>query len=474
MAINSLGLAAINGFNRFSDVVKDNSANGSYITRAAARNHTIPEDRRMDYFFRDAFMTVITAYFFELCNRTTDAVYKSPKITQVLELNKLAEIYQQELKKKHPDLDLKSVNYRGLDDTLRNRLLKASLKTENFHLLPDLLTHDMQALLAKEPHQLTGDERIRAIQARTLIPHLQRKLHYKQYLEKQLKLPEAKVAEVVKGVETCFKEIEEQLKNKAGLKSDGKKWWQGLANVAQSLKYERRFMRLVDSQGEAMTQAVLHQKFSHLPQATLKLIEDGLRSKWTQLFLKRIDFSAAWPKMTLTLLSNIAYFGIVGNWLDFNVVQPWQKKISEEHGGVKELVAPAYQALIPGIITTAGLSYLPLLKKLGPAARFLITGTTGLAVYCAASYILIMNRLKQVQEKDAAKKAAESPAASTPQPTGMAPIWAPPKIAPSPQVGTLATGASLPSVNVFKPVDPFPPGQNFNLRRQPNNLESTS
>jgi|GEM_PF-6168812 len=437
MAISSItnfinGAAFSSTYTTIAEEFHKNSANGAYFIRSGARVPFTPEDRRLDYFWRDAAMTVVTAYFFELCFRTVDANYKSPLITKTLQLERLAELYKEQLKRQFPgmnDKDLVKINYNGLDHVLNHRLLKPQLKVDNFKLVPGLLEHDLEKLFSKDPATLTGDEQIKAIQARQVVSHLQRRLNYINYLKHEKKLSPQDATKIVEQVESCYKSVEAQLKKEAGFKE----FKNPIVDFYKSTQYEKKLMELLENsalkndridaalknvQGvPEKIRVVINSKVHEF--AVKDLIKDGIDSKFAQAALKRISSSGEWPKLVLSLVTNILYFGIAGNWVDFNIIQPWQKKISDERGGVKELISPAYAAIIPGALTTAALSYVPMISKLGPATRFLIAGTAGMAAYAASSYAFVMARLQNLRkdhpvQKPAAQTQPNKPASANP------------------------------------------------------------
>ena len=82
-------------------------------------------------------------------------------------------------------------------------------------------------------------------------------------------------------------------------------------------------------------------------------------------------------------------------------------------------IAPAYAAIIPGALATVALNYVPMISKLGPATRFLVAGTAGMAAYVASSYALVMARLQnlrnnQPSQKPAAQTQPNKPASANP------------------------------------------------------------
>lgn len=460
MAINSL-------YNLGSQQLLNNSTNLGYIARAGARNSTTPEDRRLDYFWRDAFMTVVTAYFFELCGRTVDANYASPKMTEALKLNKLAEIYKkqiQEMARKSGGGELNTdsmlkINMTGLDKNLHHRFLTQQLKAPNFGLVPELLKQDLNDVLVKSRNELKGDEALKQIQAEVLTSHLQRNLNYQQLLENN-GVPTAFAEKVMKEInEDLFDKVEEKLRslasiekrdNKAGtlhtirnifygILDEGKymkvvhfgdpdkeealkkaiqevvaEKLQGQSNVGVKEYFDKKLASYQAENGceERLKQAKMPAKLKEavdtlhgLPSEAEKFFTEALHARYTQNTLKKIKNSGEWPKLALMLATNIMYFGVVGNWMDFNVIQPFQKKISDERGGVKELIAPAYGAIIPGALTVWGMSKfvipkVPMLAKMGPAMRFMVAGTTGMGAYVASSYGLVMARLANLRAKD--------------------------------------------------------------------------
>jgi hypothetical protein len=459
MAINASIL-----YNQIAPPLLNNSANLSYLARAGARNGTTPEDRRLDYFWRDAFMTVVTAYFFELCGRAVDANYKAPLLTDTLKLNQLAQLYEEQIQQLHKQSGgsklspeaLKKLNYNGLDKFMHHRFMTQQLKTDNFRLVPDLIQHDLRDTLEKSDKKLTGEDQLKNLQAKVLVAHLRRNLNYQQLLEKQ-GIPTPLAEKVMHQVnKEWYQKVEEKLRNQAGIEAhDPIPFVPGFVRkFYQDVKDENKYQAHTNKKSNALDKAineVLDEVLYEMPKgvgvkeyfdralakfksqsscpdslkatempARLKdsgdilhnipadartLLKQAMEARYTQAAIKKVSDSGEWPKLALMLATNIVYFGVIGNWMDFNVIQPWQKKISDERGGVKELIAPAYGAIIPGALTVAGMfkyvmPKVPMLAKMGPAMQFMVAGTTGLGVFVASSYGMVMARLNHLRQHD--------------------------------------------------------------------------
>jgi hypothetical protein len=64
------------------------------VTRGLWRGANVPEDRRMDFLYRDVFMTLVMASIGEFSSRLTDNLFTAPQIAKLLRLRHLTETYQ--------------------------------------------------------------------------------------------------------------------------------------------------------------------------------------------------------------------------------------------------------------------------------------------------------------------------------------------------------------------------------------------
>jgi hypothetical protein len=393
-----------------SQVLNNHGTNLSYGARAAARNGTTPYDRRMDYYFRDLYMSVVTAFAFEAAFRSMDAWYAVPLTTQQLGLNRLANDYKDLIEQRlgqplTPEL-AKKINYDRLPPELHGRLVGSFAKDTSHYLIPELLEADLEKMLDKSA------DPVEKVRAEVLLKQVYKRLNYPQYLEKYEKgLPAQTREEIAKLLRQAETEAKDALAQQAKQSAQNAK---GLSGKLRSFASKAHLEKPEEILEKLISQETL------TPEGQ-KLVQQGWESGLARMAMAQVRKSASWPKLVFNLMVNIVYFGIVGNWFDLHVLQPWQKKISEERGGVHELIGPAYAGLIPGgvafglLMSNKAAAKLGLAKagltRLTPAVRFLVAGTLGLVTYTASSYGLVMHRLQKLRK--------EKPVYKPSMPTGM-------------------------------------------------------
>lgn len=170
----AVGLLSIYG----SAVASNHTTNLGYLGRGFMRvsgekvmlPKAIPDDRKMDYLFRDFFMTMVMAYTGEMAFRTAESMFVAPMYGQVLNLDKLSQVYAPRLADgvtanvlAPTYLDplhgqagkLAQLNSHDLPSVLRERMLGTVVdpNTRSYKLIPGLLEEQtlpsMQAELAK-------------------------------------------------------------------------------------------------------------------------------------------------------------------------------------------------------------------------------------------------------------------------------------------------------------------------------------
>ncbi len=363
--------------NTASQVLINNGTNISYGVRAAARNGTTPTDRRLDYNFRDLYMSAFMTVAFELCFRTMDTLYTTPLLAKQLQLNMLAKLYEAKLK---PQLGSKltDINYNTLPPVLRDRLVGALVKDKSHYLVPALLEKDLQA-------QLQSSDPVLKAQAETLLEHIYRRMDYPTYLKRYKKhqFSPAEMDLINEKVNDIHVPVNQELEN--------------LTGEAKTLREKyRRFIAPPEVAKEKVRE-LKNEVLAKIPQHLEEAVRDGWRSRRTLYEMGKICRSAGWPKLTFNLLANILYFGVFANWFDLNVLQPWQKKVADERGGVQDLVAPAYQALIPGALVAGLLGWRKVAAK-SYIGRYAVPALAGLATYTAASVIFVKARLNWLRK----------------------------------------------------------------------------
>lgn len=391
-------MLSISTGSRLSQGLSDNISHINYLTRSAARTPTLPKDRQLDYFWRDTFLSVVTIYAFDASYALVEALYANPEIVRTLGLNKIAESYASELKKAHPSLSTvelaKKYNFSQMPVALE------AFKTSNLmdSFVPERFAHT----LARNSEPSNSDK------MQQLKKHLFRKMHYEQFLAdyKKADLDAVGVTakEIVQHVDAVFKAVAPSKKKHDSFKWDKPHTWFNKfylnSQEEMTLLEEGRFQRAVKQHlPEHMKKIGAKEQRSEKLEA---LLLDGLKSKRAMTLLKHLKGSNVLPGFLAGLGINLFYYGMIGNWMDFQVVQPWQKKISKELGGVDKLMGPAYAALIPWAVTFLALKSGPtdikkMLPELGPLQRFALSTTLGLGVYTASTIGFVKARLNHLR-----------------------------------------------------------------------------
>lgn len=408
------------------------SNNISYSARGVVRVNATPDDRKADYLFRDFYMVLVTAYLTELGFRGLETMYTIPLMTKALDLHRLSELYPG------------ARNHARLPEVLRGYVLGSLVKSDSITLVPELMKRMQDA--QKGP--MSEAERK---QAELLINHLHKRLNYADYVHKNLvasgqlsaddakhvldgmkklsrlqggqvdlmgvvqdvlKKPVAERPEALKKAlsdwdelfklagqdeRTLFRQVAGNMESTLGQAKPGKKALKTLAQQMTEL-FEKTAARQDDNL-QRLGQTVL--KEHPLKDKLTQFIREGVESKATLSMLQRIQKSGTWPKMITSVALSFVFYGMIANWFDVKVLQPWQDKLVKKRGHSKDVVAPSYVALLPGIgVLVAGLSEkvskkigLGFLNQMGYLGRFALVGLAALLTYSAATVALIKARL---------------------------------------------------------------------------------
>ncbi|MEB3206897.1 MAG: hypothetical protein VKK59_06085 [Vampirovibrionales bacterium] len=150
--------------NQISQELLDRSIDASYQIRGASRAHfVVPKEQKPDYLFRDYTLTALNPMVFEAGRRMLNVVYMAPKMTEILELNKLKHLYQGQFENIR--------NYKTLFDepTLQRLLLPLTVKEHSLYTVPEIYSNAGQIFQAKTDPVLAH--------------HLFKRLNYKAYVQ---------------------------------------------------------------------------------------------------------------------------------------------------------------------------------------------------------------------------------------------------------------------------------------------------
>lgn len=471
------------------------SNNIAYGTRGVVRVNSVQKERKLDYFFRDFYMVIATAYLGEMGFRAVDTLYNIPLMTKALKLNKLSNLkYTVDGALKYPGAN----NYTRLPDIVRARLMGSLVKPDSISMVPGLLDK-----MAKESGvKLTEEEKN---QLTILLDHLHKNLNFREYARSTFvdtgKLQATQLEAIIKHanavggledaaehelpnlinrvfkapldgqtgikfvrkakpprVELLKRELDELREHFAYASPGEKSLFDKLAaDMEKSVgvqKLSEQEANALHGQVEALCKKVLESRKPHLEQVWkgvlndlgksvgvkktefLKIAEDAMTSKTTLEALKRIQRSGTWPKMFSSVILNFVFYGMLANFFDVKILQPWQKKMVAQRGGSsQEFIKPGYVSMLTGLpILVLGMSkWAPaFVKRMSYFTRFAVVGGLGLTAYTATMVAWI---------KHIAKKPPKTPAGK-PQTTPSLPT--PAASRPSAQATSVSRPATLP------------------------------
>ena len=448
------------------------SNNIAYGTRGVVRVNEVQPNRKLDYFFRDFYMVLATAYLGELGFRGVDKLYNIPHMTKALQLNRLSELYPGAL------------NYKSMPDVVRAHMMGSLVKSSSNYAVPKVLWD----LEHEAGEKLKPEERK---QLQILFNHLHKNMNFPEWLSENM----VKAGEIdAKDTKTVLDEVRRLLaitrdgakempgELKAALDIPASKKVSALGQITGPIKKALNFHKeapvpiTAEQRAEALTEVLAKWKdafsiaepevkkhydeiakelagvaakdlaerkpaleaaltkvselfaktsgkqehyLERLVKTELKdhaakdklvgFIKQGLESDAVLGTIKKIQRSGTWPKMFSSVIINFIFYGMMANFFDVKVLQPWQKKYAETHGGSSaDLVKPGYKALIPalGILVVGLQNRIPTpFRKLGYFSRFAVVGGLALGTYTALA-VSWMAKIAKSSPKTDAKAAA--------------------------------------------------------------------
>lgn len=364
------------------------SNNIAYGTRGVVRVAEVPSDRKADYFLRDFYMVLATAYLGELGFRGVDLLYNIPLMTRTLRLNRLSELYPGAL------------NYTRMPDVVRERMMGTLVKSDSNYAVPKVL----EELRASSSKHLTEAEQK---QLGILLDHLHKNLNFSEYVSEKLVQRQHITPDEAKLVNNAVKamagHVDETMKQHGPLRE-------------LSAEFQEKLANLLKERGDDEALKALH---AHpLKEKLLGLVKEGMESHTTLSLLKRVQKSGTWPKMASSVILNFIFYGCLANYLDSKALQPWQKKLVAQRGSSEEIVKPGYLGLIPGLaVLVAGLSdkIAPkFIQKLGYFNRFAVVGGAALLTYTTSMVAMVKHALSKPPKNKPGNPTAQPPQAKSP------------------------------------------------------------
>ncbi len=427
------------GISNVAQTILPHTSNIGYQVRGAYRIETaVPDDRRIDYWYRDMFQPLISTLGIDLAIRMADYYLAFPAYTKALELDKLTELYGKKGFEAVKNYSYKDMGRAGLMQHLRERIVHAS-KGGSYDSIPRLF----------EKADLPGMSDEARKEGQVVAQHLKRRLNYTQYIDDVL-LPQGSLsarnatllkdslyrhnfAEIlVKEVEkdlAAFKPAVETLASKGTLTEKSvevlKEAFKALHLDAPEMKKGQRLDEVIEAlarknQLEAGQKTLLREGLEMASKALrhngakpldfLKklaeeqvgpkiagFLKEGFQSKEVIRQLKRIKNLNFWPQMLGNVLYSFVIVGTLASAIDVKKIQPWQEKLVKQGYDSNIIMKPAYLSFLPAIGVFAAIHKSKAMKKLGYLKHFTATWTAALATYTALTFLWTKHRIKNTK-----------------------------------------------------------------------------
>lgn len=495
------------------------SNNLGFTARDFTRVQTVPHTRKADFMQRNYFMSLVTPCVMESAFRLVDTYYTMPLMAKALGLHELGyKTLPEEVRRRSvgslvkqesvyliprvlKDVDLpaaKTPEERERLETLIRHLQKKLNFADYMHTLADdgqlplkeaeqVIEHTRKLrdemkqqkntleITAEKLFQLDKDGRLEILQTlknkttepipvTDLLNELEklcdmrgkeRKIGTRAFLAHAEKAFTQKHLAALKDLSPCLaRELMQDLERVGGMGRFARK--KGLAELVT--RWEGRFM---EKHLEKIGQEVWHDH--PLRDKLVGFVRQGFESEFTRNMIKRIQTTMTWPKMLASTGLCFLSYGIMSNFLDVKVIQPWQDKLVAKRGTAQEVVAPCYLATLPYLgVLVAGLwdRLSPaFLKRLPYLTRFVTVAGAAIAAYIVTAAILIRKKLSGPAPK------------LVPQERKAAPQWQPQQVA---NTSTIPLSPAIPTA--VRAVEP----QQARFQAQPayapvtSNIQTTS
>lgn len=388
MAINALTSSGALAFQTgLSKRLLSQSSNLGYFARGAYRNmSSTPEERKADYWFRDFMMIMAMSIYTELGFRAAEYLYGHPQFTKILGLHRLAYDYSQQ----SPGVKIK--NYKSIADVppLRKRIYGTMVNGSGNDLIPFLLEH--QDKMGQNKLGMAG-------QSKFLIRHLSSRLDFNRYLTtiaKEDPKHQADVEATRSLLETYhqhFAQTEPFLKFEQQFKASLLK-----GNAPERLPdWVKSFSTLLAQHADSAKNIPLHafhQQWAKNPEVATLFLE-GIQSKLSGLLIKEVQRALLAPQITMNFLATLLCFGVIGNQFDFKILQPWEKKITQQGYSSAVIVKPSLASILPTCAILFGAPLLPMVKRMGYFWGFAVTSLAAITTFFGSTFLLTRLRLKK-------------------------------------------------------------------------------
>ena len=374
--LNSAGLSNLTSSlsrTNWGDVLQKNSINTSYLTRGMYRvDRAVPRDRSLDYIWRDIFMVLVSASIFESSFRITDQFFTMPNMAQILELNRLPELYKADPLWKNHNIQA----YDSVPGFLRENMVGSLFRSNNFHHTPDnienlelpkLAKYRDDALKALDLAKKEGSDSAKIKLAEKTYQKTKNNYESAQvlhhHIRKRMSFPKHLDFLIKKGAISASNK-EEILNHLADMTSLDTQ----LDNNKVKLdNYTKQIKELIQK-GE--------QRFSG---QVLEAFTEGNASREAFRNIGKVTKYGKWLGMIPNIGLTFLIYGLTASYLDNNVVQPLQSKLVKKYGDVKFTQLPSFAAIVPSLAT------LMLAQRLSTSVQFIRNHTGHVSRYALSS-----------------------------------------------------------------------------------------
>jgi hypothetical protein len=332
-----------------------------YIARDAIRVQTVPDHRKADTLARNFVPAFMIPLIMESAFRVVDTYYTIPLLSQTLKL--------------------KELGYKTMPEVLRGRMVSRLVTPGSAFVVPRVLQNI-------ELPKAVGDKERNEL--KQLAEHLQKKLCPTDYLENLVQSKQLSQIDLDR-VKDMSSEILKDFNVKELFNN-------GITTYNKSVLDEK----LAKMSSQHLGQHSLEQR-----EKLLGHIRMCVDSKFTQEMVKRIQKTATWQNMFLATFMSFIFYGLMANLFEVKVVRPWQKRLVEQRGSSKEVVAPCYLATIPWLLTVfvgLGNKAPRFLQKMSHLNRFLTVSGVAFGSYLITAALLIKKKLSSPPPSQVSKE----------------------------------------------------------------------
>ncbi len=402
------------------------TSNMGYQARGAYRIETaIPEDRKIDYWYRDMLIPLFATYGMDMGIRLSNYLLAFPAYAKALELDKLTELYKDQGFKNLRNYNYKDLSQPGVLQAIRERIISASRGGASYGYISKLFKElEMPNLSPTQKEE-----------AKVLVHHLKRRLNYPDYMKDVLGIKGAAEHQLVQDSVKLISKIDEAIENKVLSRQEGGVFKRLLRSekrlesaktlvLGQKIWSLDKVIQLITPLSDKATKKeILENKTirdelaqqakrvleasSDMKQKSAIHVKELLKSKAIVQQLKRIKNINFWPQMAVNVVYSLIVLGLISSAIDVKKVQPWQSDLVKQGYDSGIIMKPAYLSFIPAIGAFVLAHKSKALQKLGYMTHFNITWAVALATYGAFSFLWTKHRIENTEPTPPVKEKVE-------------------------------------------------------------------